>query len=245
MTLVASSSGTPRPITFSCRILLGIALLAAFISPDLLAQPPATPDPLLRQEFLSPPAKAKLWCYWWWLNGNTTEEAITRDLTEMSRKGFGGVLLVDANGSSQNGNDNVPPGPRFGSPPWVRLYVHALRVASQLHLEVNLNVVSGWNLGGPDVKPDQASKLLTWSRTVAKDGTNFDGALPLPPIKNGFYRQIAVLAYPLRHGAALPGAVGDSRSPIRSPPIQDCLARDRHLHAEVGAPVGGRSANSG
>ena len=29
----------------------------------------------------------------------------------------------------------------------------------------------------------------------------------LPPARDGFYRDIAVLAYPLRQGAALPGVV--------------------------------------
>jgi hypothetical protein len=134
----------------------------------------------------------------------------------MSRKGFGGVLLVDANGSDQGGNANVSPGPLFGSPEWVRLYVFALKTAAQLHLEVTLNITSGWNLGGPDVKPEQASKLLTWSRTVVNDRDSFDAVLPKPKIRNEFYRQIAVLAYPLAHGAALPGRAGSSRSAIRS-----------------------------
>lgn len=168
----------------------------------------------LRQGFMSPPAQAKLRCYWWWLNGNTTEETITNDLTEMSRKGFGGVLLVDGNGANQNDNDNVPAGPLFGSPEWVRLYVHALKTAAALHIEVTLNATSGWNLGGPDVTPAQASKLLTWSRTTVEEGKSFDDVLPAPPISNGFYRQIAVLAYPLRHGAALPGRDGDGRAAI-------------------------------
>jgi len=191
-------------------------LLAGLLSACAFAQSAGTPDALLRDEFANPPAAAKLRCYWWWLNGNTTEETITRDLTEMSQKGFGGVLLLDANGSNQNGNDPVPPGPRFGSPEWVRLYLFALKTANQLHLDVNLNIVSGWNLGGPDVTPAQASKLLTWSRAIVEDGKSFDGALPQPPIKNGFYRQIAVLAYPLRHGTPLPGTMGDSRAPIQS-----------------------------
>lgn len=191
-------------------------LIPALLSACALAQSAGTPDAQLRRGFANPPATAKLRCYWWWLNGNTTEETITRDLTEMSRKGFGGVLLVDANGSNQNGNDAVPPGPRFGSPAWVRLYLHALSTAKQLHLEVNLNIVSGWNLGGPDVTPAQASKLLTWSRTIVEEGRSFDGVLRVPPITNSFYRQIAVLAYPLHHGAALPGMKGDSRPPIRS-----------------------------
>jgi hypothetical protein len=174
----------------------------------------AARDLVLRRGFESPPPQAKLRCYWWWLNGNTTEETITHELTEMSLKGFGGLLLVDADGSSQAGNAEVPPGPTFASPAWTKLYVHALEVAAKLHLEVTLNITSGWNLGGPDVTPDEASKLLTWSRTTV-DGEDFDGVLPAPASKNGFYRQIAVITYPLAHGASLPGQGGDKRAAIR------------------------------
>lgn len=190
-----------------------LALMTGLFPAFAEAQVHATSETALRNGFVLPPATARLRCYWWWLNGNTTEETITHDLTEMSRKGFGGVLLVDANGSNQGGNADVPPGPLFGSPAWMRLYVHALKTAAELHLEVTLNITSGWNLGGPDVSPADASKLLTWSRQPVDQG-GFDGQLPMPPIKNGFYRQIAVLAYPLAHGAALPGEGGDMRKPI-------------------------------
>ncbi|MDP9051961.1 MAG: glycoside hydrolase [Acidobacteriota bacterium] len=195
-------------------LLLGMLAEGAAIA--CAAQAPSTSNAALRQGFASPPPQARLRCYWWWLNGNTTEETITRDLTEMSRKGFGGVLLVDANGSSQNGNDNVPAGPTFGSPAWVRLYVHALKVAAQFNLDVTLNITSGWNLGGPDVTPDQASKLLTWSRTGIEAGKAINGLLAMPPAKNGFYRDIAVLAYPLNHGLALPGETAAGRPAIRA-----------------------------
>src|ERR1700722_16930016 len=96
---------------------LSIAITALFAG-SLSGQVSQSDLDPLRAGFQHPPAEAKLRCYWWWLNGNTTEEAITRDLTEMSRKGFGGVLLVDANGSNQQGNAGVPPGPTFGSPQW-------------------------------------------------------------------------------------------------------------------------------
>ncbi len=133
----------------------------------------------------------------------------------MKAKGYGGVLLVDANGAEQNGNANVPAGPEFGSPAWTKLYLHALDVASRLGLEVTLNITSGWNLGGPWVKPEQASKLLTWSRSIAAPGA-LNIALPeQPPAKNSFYRQIAVLAYPLHAGVSLPGAKDSGRKPLR------------------------------
>lgn len=170
---------------------------------------PSTPDEL-RMGFANPPASARLRCYWWWLNGHTTNATITRDLEEMQKKGYGGVLLVDANGANQDGNDNVPAGPEFGSPEWTALYVHALKEADRLGLEVTLNITSGWNLGGPWVQPEQASKLLTWSRTVVKTGAT-DAKLELPPMKNGFYRQIAVLVYPLHRGSSMAGESGDAR----------------------------------
>jgi hypothetical protein len=159
----------------------------------------------LRAGFMAPPPQARLRCYWWWLNGHTDKATITHDLEEMKAKGFGGALLVDANGANQDGNENVPPGPTFGSPAWVDLYTHALREADRLGLEITLNITSGWNLGGPDVKPEDASKLLTWSQTAVKGGQHVVVKLAAPAQKNGFYREIAVLAYPLHRG---PGRQG-------------------------------------
>src|ERR1019366_9354087 len=112
--------------------------------------------------------------------------------------------LVDANGSEQQGNRMVPAGPTFGSPRWRELYRHALQEAARLGLEISLNVESGWNLGGPSVKPEQGAKLLTFSRVTVRGPGEIRQALPLPPAKIGYYRDIAVLAYPLRHGEAVP-----------------------------------------
>jgi len=184
---------------------------------------PSAPD-ALREGFANPPASARLRCYWWWLNGHTTAATITRDLEEMQKKGYGGVLLVDANGANQNGNDNVPTGPEFGSPEWTALYVHALKEADRLGLEVTLNITSGWNLGGPWVRPEQASKLLTWSRTTFRAGGGGAITLSLPPTKNGFYQQIAVLAYPLHHGTNLPGKDGDTRKPLSELALKSAAA---------------------
>ncbi len=45
----------------------------------------------LEAGWANPPTSARLRAYWWWLNGNVTKEAITRDLEEMKAKGFGGA----------------------------------------------------------------------------------------------------------------------------------------------------------
>lgn len=159
--------------------------------------------PSLRAGFAHPPAEARLRCYWWWLNGHTDKPTITHDLEEMAAKGFGGALLVDADGSGQGGNQEVPAGPTFGSPAWVELYTHALREADRLGLEITLNINGGWNLGGPGVTPGESSKLLTWSRTPVSGGKRVSLQLEQPATKNDFYRQIAVLAYPLHNPATI------------------------------------------
>ena len=180
------------------RTLLVLALLAV-VAPLV----PQSTDPL-EAGFAAPPPEARLRCYWWWLNGNTNEAAITRDLEQMQAKGYGGAILVDADGSGQEHNRMVPAGPTFGSVRWRELYRHALKEAARLGLEISLNVESGWNLGGPEVKPEQAAKLLTFSRVTVAGPGEIRRALPQPPAKIDFYRDIAVLAYPLRHGEAMP-----------------------------------------
>jgi hypothetical protein len=139
----------------------------------------------------------------------------------MKAKGYGGALLVDADGSNQQGNRETKAGPMFGTPAWTALYLHALREAARLDLEISLNIESGWNLGGPDVTPEQGAKLLTWSRLTVEGPAAIERELPRPSAApTGFYRDIAVLAYPLRHGEALPG----ERRPIRQLAIKSAAA---------------------
>ncbi len=132
----------------------------------------------------------------------------------MKNHGYGGAILVDANGADHGGNLDVPRGPTFASPQWIRLYLHALDVAQKLGIEISLNATSGWNLGGPGVTPQDAAKVLTYSRQIVQGGASRTIVLSMPDVKNGFYRQIAVLAYPLSHGSALPGDPSSGRRAI-------------------------------
>jgi len=70
---------------------------------------------------------AKMRCYWWWLNGNTTADTITRDLQAMKAKGIAGAILVDADGSGEQGNLEVPTVPRSAVPSGSRFMCMPLR----------------------------------------------------------------------------------------------------------------------
>ena len=114
--------------------------LFLFVASSLAAAPLASQAKVpvntgaLRAGFEHPPKTAELRCYWWWLNGNVTEQSITRDLEGMKSHGYAGAILVDADGSGAGGNREVPAGPAIGSPQWMKLFVHALAVAQKLGL---------------------------------------------------------------------------------------------------------------
>ena len=151
----------------------------------------------LARGFANPPQRAGIRCFWWWLNGNVTKEAITRDLEEMNAKGFSGAMIFDADGSAQGGHARVPAGPMFAGPKWRELFVHAVREADRLDLQLSLNIQSGWNLGGPGVTPEECAQQLVWSETRAKGPGPLAGKLREVRGRYGFYRDVAVVAVPV------------------------------------------------
>lgn len=233
--------GSKQAVQLLLAVLLGTAC------GTLNGQARLAPVDAVRAGFKTPPAAARLRCYWWWLNGNTTAATITHDLEEMKAHGYGGAILVDADGSGQQGNLEVRTGPAIGTPEWMALFLHALEVARRLDLEISLNVTSRWDvgiIGGATVTPEDALKLLTWSRAAVEGGGTRKLDLALPPARNGVYHAIAVLAYPLHHGSPLPGSAGSNRTAIRNLTAKAAWAEtgssmpssDRILREEAATP---------
>src|SRR5438270_13295945 len=98
----------------------------------------------LAENFLHPPASARPWVFWFWLNGNITSNGITADLEAMKRVGIGGVAIMDV-------DQGTPKGPAvFGTPAWLGLFKHMCAEAQRLGLKVNMNNDAGWcGSGGP------------------------------------------------------------------------------------------------
>ncbi|MBQ6286986.1 MAG: glycoside hydrolase [Bacteroidales bacterium] len=175
-----------------CRILSFAVLLLALG----FTESPRTIGRLSR-EFVSPADSYGVECWWWWLNGNVSEEAITSELEAMKARHFRGAMIFDAGGHNQRGNKGIPDGPMYGSQRWKELFVHALDEAGRLGLEIGFNIQSGWNLGGPCVTPEYAAKQVTLSRTEVEGGGIRRVTLSLPRVNKGFYKDVAVLAFPL------------------------------------------------
>lgn len=150
----------------------------------------------LSSSFKTPDQSSGVNCWWWWLNGNVTKEAITKDLEAMKSKNFQGAMIFDAGGHNQRGNKDIPAGPLYGSAEWIELFLFALDEAKRLGLEIGFNIQSGWNLGGPNVTPEYAAKQLTYSETKVKGGQKITQPLSLPP-NHELYQDVTVLAFPV------------------------------------------------
>ena len=159
----------------------------------------ATADPYneVKANFKNPGTSTGVNCWWWWLNGNVNKSAITKDLEAMKSRNFQGAMIFDAGGHNQRGNKDIPAGPLFGSPEWNELFVFAMNEARRLGLEMGFNIQSGWNLGGPRVTPQYMAKQITFSELKISEYKKDNIKLALPKTRNDFYKDIAVLAFPM------------------------------------------------
>lgn len=191
-----------RPVQVAF-VLVGMLLDGAVLA----AERSSTSQDDLAKAFRTPPREAQAWCYWWWLNGNASKEGITRDMEEMKKQGINGALLFDA-----GEGPGAPRGPHFMSPAWRELYKHALHEADRCGIVLTVNLCSGWNAGGPWVTPEHAAKKIVGAATTVKGPRPVSMSLPQPEKARGFYRDIAVLAYPVSKGGAVQPKLSASSS---------------------------------
>jgi hypothetical protein len=186
----------------------------------------------IEQDFAAPPASARPWVYWFWLNGNITSNGITADLEAMKRVGIGGVLIMEVDQGTPQGEA------AFGGLRWRELFKHVCAEAHRLGLEVNMNNDAGWcGSGGPWITPGLAMQSIVSTETNVTGPLRFTGALVKPAAVADYYRDIAVLAFPTPTGGAhvegLPAKAAFVPRQI-SPqanwpnlPVEQTVARDR------------------
>ena len=146
----------------------------------------------LEEGFRKPPHDAKPQTWWHWMNGNVTKEGITADLESMAEIGIGGAQIFDA-------GCDIPAGPvAFNTLAWFDAIAHAAKEARRLGIELCLPNCSGWtSSGGPWNPPENGMKFLELTETTVRGPSVFNGKLAMPRNPIGFYKDIAVFAYPV------------------------------------------------
>lgn len=168
-----------------------LSIVAMMLAVCGAAAAPAKAPADLAAGFRNPPASAKPHTWWHWMNGNVTKEGITADLEAMKRVGIGGAWVFHV-------DQGIPKGPvSHMSPAYLEMMKHAATVANKLGLELAMHNCAGWSSsGGPWITPPYAMQRLTLSEKNVHGPTSFDEVLPQPPTREGYYRDVAVLAFP-------------------------------------------------
>lgn len=159
----------------------------------------------LSEQFVAPPAEARPWAWFHVMSGNMTREGLTKDLEAIAEAGIGGIVLFHV-------TQGISFGPvKFNSPEHHDLIVHAAAECERLGIKFNFHNADGWSSsGGPWITPEQSMKRVVSSHTLVSGGRKVDMRLPQPDTRAGFYRDIAVIAYP-----ALDGEIADAALPAR------------------------------
>ncbi len=177
----------------------------------------------LPDDFRTPPASARPWVFWFWMNGNITREGITADLEAMREVGIGGCLImhVKLGDIGQIKMGQMPPdGPiEFMSEEFRKLFRYAVVEADRLGMKIDMNNADGFTgSGGPWVPVEQSMKKLVWTETHVSGGREISQKLPQPETVLDFYRDVAVIAFPSQ-----PSLVAQMRAahPSFSAPAKD------------------------
>jgi hypothetical protein len=206
MTVVAKSTVTMKkliPFLLLCLICLGFSMRGqAQVRGKVLAKTD------LEQLFRHPPQSAKPWVFWYWMQAAVTKTGITADLEAMKQVGIGGAYLMPIKGVA-NPAWITPPVEQL-TPQWWAMVKFAMQEADRLGLQMAMHDSDGFALaGGPWITPELSMQKVVWSKTLAKGGQTFNDTLQKPENYKGYYKDIAVLAYP-----SPPGAVVNSQSAV-------------------------------
>ena len=136
------------------------------------------------------------------LNGSVGSKGITADLKAIAEAGFAGVQFFHG----QQGNPADWPGTEEHieclSPKWESLVRQTAEEANRLGLRFTIQTCPGWAMsGGPWIKPEQAMRNLTYTRTDVEGGKQVKVNLPVKEMQDWRdYQDLMVLAFPTPEG---------------------------------------------
>ncbi len=156
----------------------------------------------LEKLFKNPPASAKPWVFWYWMQAAVTKAGITADLEAMKQIGIGGAYLMPIKGVA-NPPYLTPPAEQL-TPEWWALVKFAMQEADRLGLQMAMHDSDGFALaGGPWITPELSMQKVVYTQTNVRGGAAFNDTLTRPESYKGYYKEIAILAYPSLAGAGV------------------------------------------
>lgn len=172
----------------------GIRGLIAFVALGIVLFANVANAARLDEQFLNPPEATKPWCYWYWLDGDISEDGITKDLESMARVGISRAMIGNIKGGGAV---------KMFSPEWYAATRHAFQEASRVGVTLYMFNGPGWSQsGGPWITPEQSMRRVDWNEFPVSGGE-----LSLKVRTDGIDRSqdIAVLAVPRIEAVSIVG----------------------------------------
>jgi hypothetical protein len=159
----------------------------------------------LEAGFVHPPNASRPRTWWHWINENVTEDGITKDLEAMKRIGLKGAQITNI---YQGGPPEAQGEDVILSPAWMKAVTHAAKECERLGLTLGASSAAGCSgSGGPWITPELSMQEVVWRQKFIKSPMSGTIQLPQPPANHGYYRDIAILAFPTLPGDAVPVSV--------------------------------------
>ncbi|WP_201985993.1 glycosyl hydrolase [Hymenobacter rubidus] len=221
------------------RLLLKALLLLALPTLGLLPAPVrAQQAPDLEAAFKNPPEAARPWVFWYWMNGAVTPAGLTADLEAMKEAGIGGAYLMPI--KDVENPPAISPPARQLSPQWWAMVKHSMQEADRLGLKLAMHVSDGFALaGGPWITPELSMQHVVSAQTQVTGGQKLSLMLPQPPRVQGYYRDIAVYAYPTPTGS------GASTATVKPVITSSLTGENLELLATPGNKKGFKTSETG
>jgi hypothetical protein len=170
-------------------------LIVLLMAEAAFAQSPLFAQSSLEQSFRHPPASARPWVFWYWMQAAVSKAGISADLQAMKEAGIGGAYLMPIKGAANP--PLIDPPVQQLSPRWWEMVRWAMKEADRLGLKLAMHACDGFAVaGGPWITPELSMQKVTWSRSCLDGGRRIDITLPQPVTNEQYYRDIAVLAFP-------------------------------------------------
>jgi hypothetical protein len=181
----------PQPLRLGCSFCLIIILIVRAAMPQ-----PVCAQPALQRQFQQPSGEARPFTLWYWMYGASSGEALTADLEAMKEIGLGGAYMVHIK-TPEQGPAFPDPAPQL-TPRWWENVTHAIREADRLGLKLGMHICDGFALaGGPWFTPEESMQKVVFTDTIVRGGHIRRLRIRRPEAYDGYYEDIAVLAYPV------------------------------------------------
>ena len=177
------------------KLLYTILLTSVFI---IIGCQQKTTD--LKSLFQSPPESAKPWVFWYWMHEAFSKEGITADLEAMKEVGIGGAYICPIKPATDP--PLYEPVTKTLTPEFWDMLTFAMQEAERLGLKIGLFPSDGFALaGGPWITPEMSMQKVVWSETYLNGKQHFKNTLAKPEAFEGYYKDIAIYAFPTIEGA--------------------------------------------